>query len=198
MAFNAASGRFGSFLLPLLTFIAAATAAPDALARRCARTEGGAQSLKVHAGKISAADVQNRAGSAWRKIAEAAQKAFGGEVNVGWVNLIITVDVQTTPLSPTLKTTVPGTFLIDFSGEHSIQMAILTFADVNTPADPAPCRPEQNSCCDECAASAGYASAADFFRSGFFSTESLAFLRRSNATSRTVLNFASVAAVEFA
>lgn len=40
MAFNAASGRFGSFLLPLLTFIAAATAAPDALARRCARTEG--------------------------------------------------------------------------------------------------------------------------------------------------------------
>lgn len=182
-------------ILPALTLIAAAFISSDAMARRCARIESGARSLTIDAGKISAKDVQDGAAAAWSAIAAAAEKKYGGEAQVGMVALIIRVEVQVLP-GITKQAVIPGTFPLDYSGKNSIQMSILESRGINPPSDPAPCEPEQNACCDECAN--GFASASQLFESGFFSHDQFAAARLPGGTRRLVKRFQSSFDVEFA
>jgi hypothetical protein len=171
------------------TFAVAMLTSQVAEAGRCAREDYmGHSSLIVNAGEISAGDVQDRSSGAWSKIAEAAQNAYGGNVNVGMVSMTVMVEVQPLGFGPSITTTVPMSVVIDYSGQHSIGQAIRDFAGIESGArDPFPCEPEKNACCDECGAAFGWSNPSEFFKSGFFTHEQLVAARLPHGSRKVVV-----------
>lgn len=176
---------------------------PEAEAERwrgaCAVTDSsGFSSLVVNAGQISAADIQNRSAGAWTKIAQAAEDKYGGNVNVGMVSMVVRVEVQPLGFGPSVTTIVPMTIVFDYSGQHSINQAVRDFANIPREAeDPSPCDPEKNACCADCGWTQ-YASASQFFKSGFFSHEQFIASRQSNVSRKVVKKFTLMREVEAA
>jgi|GEM_PF-1354159 len=173
---------------------------PVAEAKRCAvEDSSGYSSLVVNAGRISAADVQNRSAAAWTKIAEAAQQKYGGDVNVGMVAMTVKVDVQPLGVGPSITTTVPMTIVFDYDGQQSINQSVQDFAGIPRGAkDPSACEPEKNACCTECGWANDYASASQFFKAGFFSHDEFIAARLSHGSRKVMKKFSLVREDELA
>ncbi len=178
--------------LATLLLVALLIPATSHALKRCARTDGqGVRQLFIDAGDIDPADVTNKAADAWDKIANAAQQKYGGEVEVGQINLTIYANVGWGPFR--VRTAIPGTFPMDYGGGESIGRAISRNQNTTPPSspDPSPCDEEKNACCDECAAQFAVFNPNMFFSTGYLHHDAWMSTRRRNSSAKLSLRINS-------